>query len=524
MPSGRVAERRRLAAILVADVVGYSRMVSGHEGRALAGVRALRRQVLEPAFAAHGGRLFKAMGDGFFAEFPSAVEAVSCGVEVQRRMLARDAPWSGMALRIGVALGDVVVEGDGDLLGDAVNTAARLHALAEPGGVWASGEVHDHLGGRLILPFEDRGEQAVKNMSRALRVFALAAEAVAALPAPEHPAVPVAPPRPRRIALAAGAGLAATVLAAGAGWWALAPRPRSDPPIEVTATAATVPRLADAAPPAAPEAATASRSIVVLPFANLGGGPDQDYLTDGITEDLTATLGRLPLMLVIGLGTATRYKGRAVDVRQVGRELGVRHVVEGSVRRLGEQLRVNARLSDAESGAQLWAESLDEPLADLAGLTRLVTLRIARALDDRLYAAAAERVRTERPQDPNVVDLVLRARALLSLPRSRESVAQGRRLYERALALDEGSADAQAGLALTLVDAVSFGLSQDRDGDLELAEAHASRALARGELTASVLSSETALAASSDGLPGPQPRFIPWREWKMRSSYFASKA
>ena len=478
MPSGRVAERRRLAAILVADVVGYSRMVSGHEGRALAGVRALRRQVLEPAFGAHGGRLFKAMGDGFFAEFPSAVEAVSCGVEVQRRMLARDAPWSGMALRIGVALGDVVVEGDGDLLGDAVNTAARLHALAEPGGVWASGEVHDHLGGRLILPFEDRGEQAVKNMSRALRVFALAAEAVAALPAPEPPAVPVAPPRPRRIARAAGAGLAALVLAAGAGWWALAPRPRSDPPIEVTASAATVPRLADAAPPAAPEAATASRSIVVLPFANLGGGPDQDYLADGITEDLTATLGRLPLMLVIGHGTAARYKGRAPDVRQAGRELGVRYVVEGSVRRLGEQLRVNARLSDAESGAQLWAESLDEPLADLARLTRLVTLRMARALDDRLYAAAAERVRMEMPKDPNVVDLVLRGRALLSSPRSRESVAEGRRLYERSLALDEGSADAHAGLALTLVDALSYGLSQDRDGDLELAEAHASRALA----------------------------------------------
>jgi class 3 adenylate cyclase/TolB-like protein len=480
MARGRTTERRRLAAILVADVVGYSRMVAEHENHALADVRDLRRQVLEPAIAAHGGRLFKTMGDGFFAEFPSAVEAVGCGVDVQRRLLASagTARRPGVALRIGVALGDVVVEGDGDLLGDGVNVAARLHALAEPGGVWASGEVHRHLGGRLALPFEDRGEQAVKNIPYPLRVFALPAGAVAALPAPEPVPAPEPPPRPRRIALAAGAGLAAMVLAVGAGWWALAPRPRSDPPIEVTATAATVARPADAAPPAAPEAPTASRSIVVLPFANLGGGPDQDYLADGITEDLTATLGRLPLMLVIGHGTAVRYKGRAADVRQVGRELGVHYVVEGSVRRLGEQLRVNARLSEAGSGGQLWAESLDEPLADLAGLTRLVTLRIARALDDRLYAAAAERVRMERLKDPNVVELVLRARALLSLPRSRESVAEGRRLYERSLALDEGSADAQAGLALTLVDALSFDLSQNRDGDLELAEAHASRALA----------------------------------------------
>ena len=156
--------------------------------------------------------------------------------------------------------------------------------------------------------------------------------------------------------------------------------------------------------------------------------PDQDYLADGITEDLTATLGRLPRILVIGHGTAFPYKGRAVDARQVGRELGVHYVVEGSVRRLGEQLRVNARLSEAGSGGQLWAESLDEPLADLAGLTRLVTLRIARALDDRLYAAAAKRVRMERPKDPKAVDLVLRARALFelaALPRKRCGGAEG---------------------------------------------------------------------------------------------------
>src|SRR5215218_9205750 len=185
MARGRTTERRRLAAILVADVVGCSRMVAERETRALADVRDLRRQVLEPAIAAHGGRLFKAMGDGFFAEFPSAVEAVGCGVEVQRRLLAsaRTARRPGVALRIGLALGDVVVEGDGDLLGDGVNAAARLHALAEPGGIWASGEMHRHLGGRLALPFEDRGEQAVKNIPYPLRVFALSAEAVAGLSA-----------------------------------------------------------------------------------------------------------------------------------------------------------------------------------------------------------------------------------------------------------------------------------------------------------------------------------------------------
>jgi TolB-like protein/Flp pilus assembly protein TadD len=275
------------------------------------------------------------------------------------------------------------------------------------------------------------------------------------------------PPSLRRRWITVTLGVAAVAVLGGIGWWALPSRP---------------PQLASPAVPQATIAEVAAqqprRSIVVLPFTTLGGGQDQDYLADGITDELTVALGRLALIQVIGHSTASAYRSQTVDVRQVGRELGVGYVVEGSLRRIGDQLRVNARLLDAGSGAQLWAESLDEPLADLAVLTRVVTLRIARALDDGLYIAAAARSRTERPQTPDVVDLVLQARALQKAPRTAEIMGEIRRLYERALTLDEGSADAQAGLALTLVDTVSFGWSQDRDADLREAEAHASRALA----------------------------------------------
>jgi TolB-like protein len=219
-------------------------------------------------------------------------------------------------------------------------------------------------------------------------------------------------------------------------------------------------------------------SIVVLPFVNRGGDPEQDYLAAGITDDLTTILGRLPGSFVIGRGTAATYRGRTMDVRQLGRDLGVRYAVEGSVRRLGGQVRVDAQLLDTGTGAQLWAESLEEPRADLAELSRQVMLRIARALDLQLLAAESRRLAAERPGNPEAADLVLRGRALMTTFRSRESLAEARRLFERAVALDEGSAIAHAGLASAIYDPVTFAWSKEPEADTRIAEAHVMRALA----------------------------------------------
>ena len=310
---------RRLAAILAADVAGYSRLMGVDEEGTHERLKAHRRELIDPKIGEHSGRIVKTTGDGMLAEFPSVVDAVRCAAELQRAMIDREAgiPEDGrIRYRIGINLGDVIVE-EGDIFGDGVNVAARLEALSEPGGICVSRTVRDHVRDKLAYTFEDLGEQRVKNIARPVRVYALRPEAVADLPASS---VPVAPPIPQP---------------------------------------AVVPRL----------------SIVVLPFANLGNDPEQQYFADGLTEDLTTDLSRIADMFVISRNTAFTYQGKRVDSKQVGRELGVRYVLEGSVRRSGNQIRINAQLIAAATDAHLWAERFDGDAADLFALQNEITSR-----------------------------------------------------------------------------------------------------------------------------------------------------
>jgi TolB-like protein/class 3 adenylate cyclase len=354
-----------LAAILFADVVGYSRMVAEDEAGALAGVRALRRRVVEPRVAAHGGRPFAALGDGFVAEFPSAVEAVACAVAVQRELAAGSGaagpgPPRGLALRIGINLGDVVVEPNGDVFGDGVNVAARLEALAEPGGIAISGKTLEELRGRSPYPFEDAGERMLKNIPWPVPVSTLSAAAISELPTAELDTAGQAPRRPRRTMLALSAGFLIAGLAASAAWWALAPRPSTSPPATV---------------------AGASKPVVaVLPFTNLSREARWDRLCDGLSEDIITDLARHPDLLVIARNSAFAYKGRELELREVGRALGARYVLEGSLQADAGRLRVTAQLIDAPSGTHVWAGRYDRAEADLFAVQDEVVNQVVTAV------------------------------------------------------------------------------------------------------------------------------------------------
>jgi adenylate cyclase len=408
---------RRLTAILAADVAGYSRLMGADEEGTHERLKAHLGQLVDPKIKEHRGRTVKSTGDGLLAEFASVVDAVRCAAEVQRGMIDREPEVPDeqrIRFRIGINLGDVIVE-EHDIFGDGVNVAARLEVLAEPGGICLSATVRDHIGDRLPYAFEDMGEQSVKNMARPVRVYALRPEAVADLPA-----LRVLP----------------------------------TPPISQPAVA---PRL----------------SIVVLPFTNLSNDPEQEYFADGITEDLTTDLSRIAGSFVIARSTAFTYKGKPVDTRQIGRELGVRYVLEGSVRRSAREVRVNAQLVDAETGAHLWAERLDREMGDLFRLQNEITGRIARALQFELVNVEAGRT----TDHPDAQDYLLRGRAALARPTSRENRAEALSLFERASALSPRSAEAQIWLAQGLVSAVLDFLSDSPAADLQRADELVTRAL-----------------------------------------------
>ena len=409
---------RRLAAILAADVAGYSRLMGANEEGTHQRVQAHLRELVDPKISERHGRVVKKTGDGLLAEFPSVVGAVRCAVEVQRGMLDREPEVpeeSRIRFRIGVNLGDVIVE-EHDIFGDGVNVAARLEALAEPGGICVSRMVRDNVRDKLDFAFEDMGEQSVKNIVRPVRVYALRPEAIALLPAPNVPAAP----------------------------------PASQPVI--------APRL----------------SIVVLPFANLSSDTEQQYFADAITENLTTDLSRLGAMLVISRNTAFTYQGKRVDTKQIGRELAVRYVLEGSVHRAGNQIRVSAQLIDAQTDAHLWAERFDGDTSDLFALQDEVTSRIANALGVELIAAEAARP----TEHPDALDYILRGRAVGLRPYSRESRSEQISLYERALALDPQSVEAQSRLAVALVARVLNGLSDAAATDLARTETLVDQVLA----------------------------------------------
>jgi len=396
---------RRLAAILAADVAGYSRLMGADEDGTHERLRAHQRELIEPKIAEHHGRIVKTTGDGMLAEFASVVDAVRCAAELQRAVIDREADMPEdrrIRFRIGINLGDVIVE-DEDIFGDGVNVAARLEALSEPGGICISRMVRDQIRDKLPYAFEDLGEQSVKNIARPVRVYALRPEAVAEPPAPS---VPAAPP---------------------------------------VAQPAVAPRL----------------SIVVLPFANLSNDPEQQYFADGITEDLTTDLSCIPDMLVISRNTAFTYQGKRVETKQIGRELAVRYVLEGSVRRSEQQVRINAQLIDAESDTHVWAERFNGDTSGLFALQDEITSRIAITLSRELVRVEAAR----STQHPDALDYILRGRASFAKPRSRNNYADRIDLFGRALALDPGSVEAQCWLVRALTGRVMDNMTDTATAD-----------------------------------------------------------
>jgi adenylate cyclase len=443
------AVERKLAAIFAADVAEYSRLMGIDEVGTLRRLQAYR-MILDELVAVHHGRIFNTAGDSVVADFASAIDAVECAVAVQQAIAQENAnrpPAEQMRFRIGVHVGDVIIEGL-NLYGDSVNIAARLEALAEPGGVCLSSAVRDQIGNRLPIGFMSLGEQHVKNIAEPLRAYKLEGS-----PGARRVVSGARGRNKRQLFLGLLAGVALAVCAAGAAWW-------------LHLTAAIAPNeLSYSAP---------RLSMVVLPFANLSNDPQQEYLADGITEDLITDLSRIEGSAVIARNTAFTYKSKDVDARRIGHELDVRYVVEGSVQRSGKEVRINTQLVDAASGTQLWAERFDRDVGDLFVLENDITARIARALQSQLAIAEAR-----RPTDhPDALDFILRGRAILTRPISPENSKQAEVLFEKALALDPRSADAAAWLAATLAFGVTDELSDSPDQDLRRAEKLVAQALA----------------------------------------------
>jgi TolB-like protein/class 3 adenylate cyclase/Flp pilus assembly protein TadD len=382
-----VSETRKLAAILVSDVVGYSRLAGADEEQTLARLRGLRSDLIDPTIAARHGRVVKRTGDGAIVEFRSVVDAVNCAVEVQRAMIERNtgvAPDKRIEFRLGIHLGDVVEESDGDLMGDGVNIAARLEGVAKPGAICLSEDAYRQVRQRLDLKVTDLGLTQLKNIAEPVRVYLLEV----GQPVESKPTRSVSVPE------------------------------RHEPP---------------------------RFSIVVLPFANLGSDPEQDYFVDGITESLTTDLSRISGAFVIGRSTAFTYKGKAADVKQIGRELNVRYVMEGSVHRRGDRMRVNVQLVDAEDGNHLWAERFDKPVADLFDMQDEIVSRLGSQLTVELVRVEA--LRSERTPNPDSLDLVFQGSSWWYKGRTLENLTRARALVERALALDPSNARALVLLA-----------------------------------------------------------------------------
>src|SRR5499425_3372497 len=370
MSEGRV--ERRLAAILAVDVAGYSRLMGADEEGTLAALRAVRRELGDPKIAEHRGRIVKTTGDGLLVEFASVVDAVRCAVGVQREMIARNAAAPAerrIEFRMGINLGDIIIE-DGDIFGDGVNIAARLEALAEPGGICLSAAAHEQVRDRLDLAFDDLGEQQVKNVARPVRTYAVA------LGASSRAALPVG-----------------------------APLPLPDKP-----------------------------SLAVSPFQNLTGDAEQEYFVDGMSEEITTAIARLPWLFVIARNSAFTYKSKPVDVKQVARELGVRYVLEGSVRKSGNRIRVTAQLAEGETGKHVWAERYDRDLSDIFAvqdeITEAVTIAIAPAIAD------AEQQRAMRKPPGSLDAWAAYQRGLWHLGKAtREHHAQAEKFFQQAIDL-----------------------------------------------------------------------------------------
>jgi adenylate cyclase len=397
-----MSQTRRLAAILVADVAGYSRLMGADEEGTLERLKALRRELVDPKIAEHHGRIVKTTGDGMLVEFASVVDAVRCAVEVQQAMPERNtgvAADTRIELRIGINLGDVIVEGD-DLYGDGVNIVARIEALADAGGVFVSNTVYDQVRDRLPFVFDDLGEQQVKNIARPVRVYR-----VRDIGAAESPSTP-APPT----------------------------LPLPDKP-----------------------------SIAVLPFANMSGDPEQEYFVDGMVEEIITALSRIRWLFVIARNSSFSYKGQSPDVRQVGRELGLRYVLEGSVRKAGSRVRITGQLIDTANGSHLWADRFDGSLEDVFDLQDKVASSVAGVIEPALQAAETARSAGRPTTDLSAYDLYLRASAMVLS--SARQVPEALRLVEQAIARDPRYGPALACAAICCNRLVLDGRSEDPEAD-----------------------------------------------------------
>ena len=429
-----MGETRKIAAILVSDVVGYSRLTGADEDRILARLRSLRSDLIDPTIAVHHGRVVKRTGDGAIVEFRSVVDAVNCAIEVQRAMVERNAevaPDKRIEFRIGIHLGDVVEESDGDLMGDGVNIAARLQGVAKPGAICLSEQAYWQVKGRLDIKVSDLGAVKLKNVAEPMRAYVLEVGAPPEARLPANRAKQVASKRRMGSASLAAAIAALLLLAVAGGWYIL--NGRAPKPVEA-----------------------AHLSIVVLPFANLSGDPAQDYFADGVTENLTTELSRIRNSFVIARNTAFTFKGRNVDAKEIGKELGVRYVLEGSVQRDQTRVRVNAQLVDAVSDAHLWGDQFEEDLADTFSLQDHVVARLANALGYELVRAEA--ARGARSKNPDAMDLAMRGRALLARqPPTKDDNRAARAFFEQALQFDPNDPDALAGSAATYAADFRYG-------------------------------------------------------------------
>ena len=406
---------RRLAAILVADIAGYSRLMHTEEEATHARVTALLTNTVMPAIAEHGGRIVKHTGDGVLADFPSAVDAVRAAMLFQDsvyKLSIDDAQDRRILFRVGINIGDVIVDAH-DIFGDGVNIASRLEGVAQAGGICLSSSAHDQVYGKIGIEFADLGEQSLKNISRPVRAYAVIPDG-------------------------------------------------SDSVTQIGAVT--------------PQPLSAQRlSIVVLPFVNIGDDPEQDYFADGVTESLTTDLSRIHGSFVIARNTAFAYKGKSPDMRQIGRELSVRYVLEGSVQRDGNRLRINVQLIDAETCNHLWAERFDKPVTNLLDIQDEIVSRLANTLDSQLIEAEAQRA--SRSPHPDAMDLYFQGRACWNKGMTPEYLAQARNFYDRALTLDPGNVDAMVGMALLIATIAGSFASDDRAAQLAAAETMLNRAL-----------------------------------------------
>jgi adenylate cyclase len=452
-----MSETRKLAAILVADIVGYSRLAGADEDRILARLRTLRSDLIDPILAVYHGRVVKRTGDGSIIEFRSVVDAVRCAIEVRSGLAERNAglpPEKRIEYRVGIHLGDVVQETDGDLMGDGVNIAARLEGVAKPGTICLSEDAYRQVSGRLEMAVTDLGPTKLKNIDKSIRAYLLEVS---------KPTLQRPRPKWRLVSSPLVAALAALLLLVAAGGWYILGGRLTKP------------------------AEAAHLSIVVLPFANLSGDPAQDYFADGVTENLTTELSRIRNSFVIARNTAFTYKGRNVDAKEIGKELGVRYVMEGSVQRDQNRVRVNAQLIDADSGAHLWADRFDEDVADLFKLQDQVVARLASGLGWALRSAEAEK--GVHSKNPDVIDLTMRGRDLLTRgagqppDEHRKTVIEARGLFDRALQIDPNDAEALVGMSRTYFADYFYGLGEPgTDYDAKVL-VPANRALSNGAMS-----------------------------------------